>query len=292
MTHNLMMEFGKSNPCHNPSGSKGGQFCSTSSSGGGILADADAAYFDDGSMIKEASKSPVKAGDLDNGGIAISSKEAQQYNAYAKELQSAAESNITSHTTVWRGMNWPEDQPIPKRGMFETDSLTSTSPKKDIAHIYTQGITSTESGTPVMLRLERAKGVIGYERKGGIYEEKGASEVLLPKGARFRITGSYKDPDTGVLTIRMYDKGDLNPVHKSVDLEMEFGKSNDCHNPSGPGGGQFCSAGSGGTKRYGNSPFYEELDETTGEYVLKVDLDKLIETGANLDRGITRDHKS
>lgn len=163
-------------------------------------------------------------------GEKLSAEDKTKYKAMGQEIQNRAQKN-SNYKQVWRGMSLSEKdiKDIFKHNkIWESPRLASGSTKREIADIYTADPIGNpdDPKIPVLLRIESVDGVRGWDRPEssfgeGVKRSEGEKghEVVLPRGAKYRVVGKYKEGDTTI--IRLYDKGVLNKairLNKSADI--------------------------------------------------------------------------
>lgn len=119
----------------------------------------------------------------------------------AELLQEKAETTKTSYKTLYRGMTMSEEDARTTFAPNETytfDTLTATATDKDIAQIYSNTENSyVDNPVSVIFEIQKSDGIYGYDRDG--------AEVVMPKGAEFRVVRNYMDKD-GIVHISLYAK--------------------------------------------------------------------------------------
>jgi hypothetical protein len=114
----------------------------------------------------------------------------------ADVLQRAASSSRVTETTLYRGESWPANE-IPRRfpvgGSFRVPTLTSVTPRRELAHYYAISKThdvcesTGEVQEPVLLVFQDPRGVTGV----GIPDMCAPTpfeERILPRGAVYSVT--------------------------------------------------------------------------------------------------------
>lgn len=164
------------------------------------ISEASEAWFDYdiAAAIKEASKGDE--GSLDSievQGEPLTEEEKEQAKMYAKILQRSAQSSTTKHKQLFRGMVLPDESSIKSyfrvNKKITINSLSATSPNKNIAAVY-HDVENAGGGVPVMIHLENPNGVIGHQREDG-------GEVIIPKGAEYKITRIWKEGNVHHVTL-------------------------------------------------------------------------------------------
>lgn len=131
-------------------------------------------------------------------GNIITQKEISKLKKEAELIQEIGEKTNTKYNTLYRGMvlNPDEARSLTPGDMYKFPTLSATSPSRDIAMIYTNTENSfIEGGTPVILEIQKSGGINGFKRD--------SAEVVLPKGAEFKITRNYMD-ENGIIHISLY----------------------------------------------------------------------------------------
>lgn len=128
---------------------------------------------------------------------AVSDKDRKLLMSEALKLQEAASKGKTKYRAVYRGMVLQEeDLSVFKRNSKYTfDTLTASATDKKIASIYTDVDNAGGEGIPVLFEIENPRGIRGYNRDD--------LEVVLPKGAQYRVEQTFYD-ENGVFHVRMY----------------------------------------------------------------------------------------
>lgn len=125
----------------------------------------------------------------------------------ADVLQKAAQGR-TKYKTVYRGEVYDSMEKFRDRyeigNVVTFDSLTSTSPVSDIAGIYTNPqFVGMDIDDPdawmVVVRFVDNNGVRGFDRVAGAVQS--GTEVLLPKGAKYKIKSVNFDRNTGMWNV-------------------------------------------------------------------------------------------
>lgn len=131
-------------------------------------------------------------------GGAITREEAAKLKREAELIQEIGEKTNTKYNTLYRGMvlDPNEARLLTPGDTYTFRTLSATSPSKDIAMIYTNTENSVvEGGAPVVFEIQKSGGINGFKRDD--------AEVVLPKGASFKITRNYMD-ENGVIHISLY----------------------------------------------------------------------------------------
>ena len=117
--------------------------------------------------------------------------------AQALMLQENASKSRVNNKILYRGMVIQEEEDLSafkRNSIYEFDTLSATATSENIASIYADVENAGGEGTAVILEIENPKGVRGYARDD--------IEVILPKGASYRVSRTYyKD---GVLHVSLY----------------------------------------------------------------------------------------
>lgn len=144
-------------------------------------------------------------------GTILSEETRQKLAAEAELIQNTAISTKTEYKTLYRGMVLDEDE---ARAMFTPgenftfNTLTASTPNKDIAKIYMDVNNRGGEGIPVILEIQKGDGIYGFDRDG--------METILPKGSQFRVTRNYMD-ESGVVHVSLYAKKGNNIVVPDVE---------------------------------------------------------------------------
>lgn len=128
----------------------------------------------------------------------ISREDAAKLQKEAELIQEIGEKTNTKHNTVYRGMvmDLEDVRALTPGDTYLFETLSATSPVKDIAMIYTNTENSyIEDGVPVILEIQKSGGIYGFKRDD--------AEVVLPRGASFKITRNYMD-ENGVVHVSLY----------------------------------------------------------------------------------------
>lgn len=130
-------------------------------------------------------------------GSTITREEATKLKKEAELIQEIGEKTNTKYNTLYRGMYADIDdiRSLTPGDTYTFNTLSATSPVKDIAMIYTNENDFVENGAPVILEIQKSGGINGFKRDD--------AEVVLPRGASFKITRNYMDED-GVIHISLY----------------------------------------------------------------------------------------
>lgn len=127
----------------------------------------------------------------------VSDKDRELLMAQALKLQEAASKETTKYRAVYRGMVLQEEdiKEFKRNTKYTFDTLTASATDKKVASIYTDVENAGGEGIPVLFEIENPRGIRGYNRDD--------LEVVLPKGAQYRVEQTFYDED-GVLHVRMY----------------------------------------------------------------------------------------
>ncbi len=199
--------------------------------------------YDQAALIKEVSAGgTVRVGDTTNAGETVTEEMLAKVKAAAKLLQEQAESTVSKHKEVWRGLALPAGTDVSKtfkgNSVVEMRGLTATSSVKALAQKYADPqYIGEDDGQRVLLRIERKGNVIGVDRNTGLL---GAAETVLPHGAKYRVSGTYQDGQFTV--VRLYDNGKLNTVKKKTKDAFDPDQPRDDHGRWTSGGGGGISA--------------------------------------------------
>ena len=147
-------------------------------------ANAMAEYIQTGKMPKK-----------DMYGNTFSPEVQQRLKSEAEYIQNNAE--ITEYKTLHRGMvlSEAEARSLTPGDTYTMRTLTATSPNKNIASIYTNIENAGGQGVSVMFEIQRSGGNKGYKVND--------SEVVIPKGTKYRVTRNYMDKN-GVVHVSLY----------------------------------------------------------------------------------------
>lgn len=150
------------------------------------LADVMAEYIRTGRMPTE-----------DMYGNKLPKEQRERLRREAEFLQEKAESTNSGFNTLHRGMVMDEAEvrKLTPGDTYTMHTVTATSQDRKIASIYSDPENRGGEGVSVMMEIQSSGGNRGYRVTGG--------EVILPKGASYRITRNYMD-DQGVVHISLY----------------------------------------------------------------------------------------
>lgn len=156
--------------------------------------------FENASAMKEYSRTG-KITSRRTDGISWTEEQKQKLMSEAQTIQKAAETTQTDIKRVYRGQVFDDAGDVREQfktnSTVEIDALTATSPDKNIASIYANVENFNPDGVGVIFEIENPKGVTGALRDSG--------ELILPKGAKYRVTRQYMDED-GLIHISLYVK--------------------------------------------------------------------------------------
>mgnify|MGYP000022683762 CR=1 FL=1 len=115
----------------------------------------------------------------------------------AEFLQQKAESTNSGFNTLHRGMVMDESEvrKLSPGDTYTMRTVTATSQDRKLASVYANPENRGGEGVSVMMEIQSSGGNRGYKVTGG--------EVILPKGASYRITRNYMDTN-GVVHISLY----------------------------------------------------------------------------------------
>lgn len=164
--------------------------------GGGALPsveEASARWYEAsyGSMVKRASKGEALP---DSMGDDLKA----QVRADAEALQKAAESSKSGYNELYRGIALENEDDVHflfpgNDGTYKIDSLSASTPDLDAANLYAnpedQGF---DEGVSVVMVFRNKAGVTGYLRPE-TPDSPANSEVVLPRGATYRMTGKEEE---------------------------------------------------------------------------------------------------
>lgn len=127
----------------------------------------------------------------------VSDSEQKILMAQALKLQEEASKTKTKYRAVYRGMVLQEDElaGFKRNVKYTFETITASATDKKIASIYTDVDNAGGEGVPVLLEIENPRGIRGYNRDD--------LEIVLPKGAQYRIEQTFYD-ENGVFHVRMY----------------------------------------------------------------------------------------
>lgn len=127
----------------------------------------------------------------------VSDNEQKILMAQALKLQEEASKTKTKYRAVYRGMVLQEDElaGFKRNVKYTFETITASATDKKIASIYTDVGNAGGEGVPVLLEIENPRGIRGYNRDD--------LEIVLPKGAQYRIEQTFYD-ENGVFHVRMY----------------------------------------------------------------------------------------
>lgn len=130
-------------------------------------------------------------------GSAIAREEAAKLKKEADLIQEIGEKTNTKYNTLYRGMYVDIDdiRSLTPGDTYTFGTLSATSPVRDIAMIYTNENDFVENGVSVIFEIQKSGGINGFKRD--------SAEVVLPKGASFKITRNYMD-ENGVVHVSLY----------------------------------------------------------------------------------------
>ena len=156
--------------------------------------------FENASAMKEYSRTG-KITTHRTDGLSWTEEQKQKLMAEAETIQKAAETTQTDIRRVYRGQVFDDAGEVREQfktnSTIEIDALTATSPDKNIANIYSNVENFNPDGVGVVFEIENPKGITGALRDEG--------ELILPKGAKYRVTRQYMDED-GLIHIGLYAK--------------------------------------------------------------------------------------
>jgi hypothetical protein len=208
-------EVAKFNPYHDPSN---GQFATGPGGAGGIGVKSSAAYSIEGDGFSEAVKETVGAVSINEGRKTYTStteklteKESDALADYQiagfKEINGSlrrndikagtknkiesldraiAKSTLSDDVVVFRGMNSKALGGTPKIGdVFEAKGFVSTT--RDVGYAVLHAGSRTGDAGAFVVAMRLSKGTHGFDLN--TIHDRGESEVLLPRGAGFRIKG-------------------------------------------------------------------------------------------------------
>jgi hypothetical protein len=210
-------------------------------------------YADD---IRDAQVGRAKVGQRDSRGEIMSPKDVDEFKNIGDRIQRAAETHVVYNSdtgnTFFRGETFATDDAMraayPVRSVKELDRLTSATTDLDAARVYLRA--GEELGQPVkaVLWIQNPNGVRGIQTAP---MGTPSSEVIIPKGEKFRVAAHYHGSD-GVWRINLYSKEThpgLRRVNASAPPRRHAAWDEDQHprEPAGSErGGEFAPAGGGG----------------------------------------------
>jgi hypothetical protein len=156
--------------------------------------------FENASAMKEYSRTGKITSDRTDG-LSWTEKQKQTLMAEADAIQKAAETTQTNIKRVYRGQVFDDAGDVREQfrtnSTIEIDALTATSPDRNISSIYANTENFNPDGVGVIFEIENPKGITGALRDEG--------ELILPKGAKYRVTRQYMGED-GLIHISLYAK--------------------------------------------------------------------------------------
>ena len=178
----------------------GGSGSSSGKGGGGAVNAAQAAedWFE--YELSNVMAEYIRTGRMpteDMNGDKLSKEQRDRLKREAEFLQQKAESTNSGFNTLHRGMVMDEAEvrKLSPGDTYTMRTVTATSQDRKIASIYSNTENRGGEGVPVMMEIQSSGGNRGYRVTGG--------EVILPKGASYRITRNYMDAQ-GVVHISLY----------------------------------------------------------------------------------------
>ncbi len=210
----------------------------------------------DSDLVNDALAGNLKAGSLDSSGQEISDEDVEDYKRIGEAINAAASSNAIKQVTVYRGESFASDEEVTARyksgKWIESDRLTSTATEEDAAAEYHSSDTS--GAAKVLVRYGNPNGIVGIQTAPmGVP----SNEVVLPIGARYRVSRVFKRED-GVHVVDLYSakkhglaKVDASKPEKAatarIDEIVAAKMALRAFCPTGEGGGVDNSCGPGGS---------------------------------------------
>jgi hypothetical protein len=145
-------------------------------------------------------------------GSKVTEEVVKEFTDLAGKLQKAASSNgVKTPYTLFRGESYASEEEMlkayPKGKKIELQRLTSTATESDIASEYAS--TGGGGGVQVVVHYGSSNGLLGVQTAPmGVP----SNEVVMPKGAKFRVSSIRKEGDRFVVSLYTTEK------HKGVKM--------------------------------------------------------------------------